>query len=210
MGAYLALDPLQGVVNGLRVALQALGDHLVGVAVEVEREHPALEVREHAGDAGEAGDEALQLFGRDHLVDRVVDARPGQDLVQGRFRVARRGRGLAEGDVLVERRVLVAGRGLDRGDDLAGDAELGEVAEARLAVGAVVADRLVEAEQALLDQVVRLPPEEEVGRGLEADEAAVAADDRVVGVGPALLGEGDEIVIIKLSLRVSAGAERCR
>jgi hypothetical protein len=52
--------------------------------------------------------------------------------------------------------VLVAGRGLDRGDDLPGDAELGEVAEGRLAVGAVVADRLVEAEQAFLDQVVGL------------------------------------------------------
>ena len=102
-------------------------------------------------------------------------------------------------------RVLVAGRGLHRGDDLAGDAELGEVAEARLAVGAVVADRLVEAEQAFLDQVVGLAAEQEVGRGLEADEAAVAADDRVVGVGAAVLGESDQIVIIKLRLRVSLG-----
>ena len=162
VGADLALDPLQGVVDGLGVALEPLGDRLVGVAVEVEREDPALEVREHPGDAGEAGDEARQLFGGDHLVDRVVDARAGQDLVQGGVGVAARRRRLAEGDVLVERRVLVAGRGLHRGDDLAGDAELGEVAEARLAVGAVVADRLVEAEQALLDQVVGLAPEQEV------------------------------------------------
>ncbi len=100
----------------------------------------------------------------------------------------RGGRRLAERDVLVQRRVLVAGRGLHRGDDLAGDAELGEVAEARLTIGPVVADRLVEAEQALLDQVVGLAAEQEVGGGLEADEAAVAADDRVVGVGPAILG----------------------
>ena len=101
--------------------------------------------------------------------------------------------------------MLVAGRGLHRGDDLAGDAELGEVAKARLAVGPVVADRLVEAEQALLDQIVRLAPEEEVGRGLETDEAAVALDDRVVGIGPSLLGEGDQVVIIKFNLRVRVG-----
>src|SRR5262249_61292036 len=110
--------------------------------------------------------------------------------------------GLAEGDVLVERGVLVAGRRLHRGDDLAGNAELGEVAKARLAVGAVVANRLVQADKALLDQVVGLPAEQEVGRRLEADEAAIAADDRVVGVGLALLGKGDEVVIIKFSLRV--------
>jgi hypothetical protein len=115
---------------------------------------------------------------------------------------------LAERDVLVQRRVLVAGRGLHRGDDLAGDAELGEVAKARLTVGPVVADRLVEAEQALLDQVVRLAPEEEVRRGLQADETAIPLDDRVVGVGPAVLGEGDKVVIVKLSLRVSSRCHR--
>src|SRR3954447_24285739 len=131
-----------------------------------------------------------------------MDARPRQDLVQRRFRVPGGGRRLAEGDVLVERRVLVAGCGLDRGDDLAGDAELGEVAEARLAVGPVVADRLVEAEQALLDQVVGLSPEEEVRRRLETDEAAVTLDDHVVGVWSARFGERDEIMVIKLSLRV--------
>src|SRR4029077_3412830 len=97
------------------------------------------------------------------------------------------GRRLAEGDVLVQRRVLVTGRRLHRGDDLAGDAELGEVAKARLAVGAVIADRLVEAEQALMDQVVGLAPEQEVGGGLEADETAVTTDYRVVGVGFAFL-----------------------
>ena len=104
--------------------------------------------------------------------------------------------------------MLVAGRGLDRGDDLTGDAELGERAEARLAVAAVVADGLVETEQAFLDQVVALSSEEEVGRGLEADEAAVAADDRVVGIGAAVLGERDQVVIIKLRLRVSFLRER--
>src|ERR1700709_2864869 len=110
----LALDPLQGVVDGLGVALQLLGDHLVGVAVEVEREDAALEIGEDAGGGGEAGDQAGELFGGDHLVDRVVDAGAGQDLVQGRVRVPGGGVGLAERASRVERRVLVAGRGLGR------------------------------------------------------------------------------------------------
>jgi hypothetical protein len=83
-----------------------------------------------------------------------VDGGAGEDLVEGGVGFAGGGRGLAERDVLVEGRVLVAGRGLDGGDDLAGDAELREVAEAGLSIGAVVADRLVEAEQAFLNQVV--------------------------------------------------------
>ena len=61
---------------------------------------------------------------------------------------------VAERDVGVERRVLEAGRGLDRGDDLPRHAELGEAAERRLLVGAEVAHRLVEADQPLLDQVL--------------------------------------------------------
>jgi hypothetical protein len=40
----LALDPLQGVVHGLCVAAKPLADLLVGVAVEVQREHAALEL----------------------------------------------------------------------------------------------------------------------------------------------------------------------
>jgi hypothetical protein len=54
--------------------------------------------------------------------------------------------------------VLVAGRRLHRGDDLPRDAELGEVAEARLAVRAEVADGLVEPDEPLLDEVVAVAP----------------------------------------------------
>jgi hypothetical protein len=70
--------------------------------------------------------------------------------------------------------VLVARGGLDRGDDLARDAQLSEVAKARLAVGAVVADRLVEADQAFLDEVLAVAAREEVGRRLEPYETLVA------------------------------------
>ena len=65
-----------------------------------------------------------------------------------------------------ERGVLVAGGGLDRGDDLAGDAELGEVAEAGLAIGPEVPDRLVETDQSLLNQVVGVAADQEVGEAL--------------------------------------------
>ncbi len=131
---------------------------------------------------------------------------PGQHLVERRLVVAAGpGRGAGERDVLVQRRVLVAGRRLDRGDDLAGDAELGEVAEARLAVGSVVAHRLVEADQALLDQIVGVAAGQEVGRRLQPHESVVPAHDLVVRFGVSLLGQRDQIPILnlRLSLRVS-------
>ena len=73
--------------------------------------------------------------------------------------------GLGEGDVLVQRRMLVATRRLDRRDDLARDAQLREVAERGLAVGPEVADRLVEADQALLDQVVGVAAPDDADAG---------------------------------------------
>ena len=95
-------------------------------------------------------------------------------------------------------RVLVTGRRLHRGDDLAGDAQLGEVTEARLAVGAEVTDRFVEPDEALLDEVVGVSPGQEVGGGLQPYEAVVAADQPVVRKAIALLGEGDQEPILDL------------
>ena len=107
--------------------------------------------------------------------------------------------------------MLVAARGLHGGDDLAGDAELREVAEARLAVGAEVADRLVEADEPLLDQVLRVAAEHEVRRGLQADEAAITADQPLVGVRATPLGERDQVAVLKLWLSLSSrGRVRCR
>src|SRR4029077_3494933 len=85
-------------------------------------------------------------------------------------------RGMAERDVRVERRVLVARRGLDRGDDLAGHAQLREAPERRPLLGPEVADRLVEADEPLLDEVLGVAAGEEVRARLEADETRVAAD----------------------------------
>src|SRR6185295_7421603 len=107
-----------------------------------------------------------------------------------------------ERDVLVQRGVLVARGGLDRRDDLARDAELGEVAEARLAVGAEVADRLVEADEALLDEIVAVAAGEEVRRGLQAHETVVAAHQTVVGRRIPLLRKGNQVAILDLNLRL--------
>src|SRR5215211_597558 len=205
MEADLALDALEGVVDGLRVALQALADPLVGVAVEVERQDVALELRE---DARQARDEAPKLLGGDHPLGRVLAHRPGQHLLEGRFRVRGASRCLRERHVLVERRVLVAAGRLDGGDDLPSDAELREVTEARLAVRAVIPDRLVQAEQPLLYQVLRVAAQEEIRGGLEAHEAAVAPNDAVVGFGASPLREGDEVGIFQLSLRLRCWRRR--
>src|SRR5262245_20124409 len=56
----LALDPLEGVVDRLRVAAELLGHLLVGRALEIQAERIRLELRQTCA---EAEDEALQLFG---------------------------------------------------------------------------------------------------------------------------------------------------
>ncbi len=80
--------------------------------------------------------------------------------------------------------------------------QLREVAEARLAIGAVVANRLVEADEALLDQIVAVAAGEEVRRRLETHEAVVTADETVVRVRVSLLCKGDEESVIDLKLRL--------
>ena len=121
-------------------------------SLEVQAERVRLELRQPRA---EAEHEALELLGRDHADRRLVHRRTRQRVAQRA--VALRllaGRRLAEGDVGVERRMLEAGGGLDRRDDLAGDAELGEAPERGLLVGAEVAHRLVEADQPFLDQIL--------------------------------------------------------
>ena len=101
--------------------------------------------------------------------------------------------------------MLVARRGLDRRDDLSRDAELGEAPERRLLVGAEVAHRLVEADQPLLDQVVGLAAGDEVRARLQADEAGIAADERVERRLVVVAGAHDELEIFQLSLGALLG-----
>ncbi len=139
----------------------------------------ALEGREHAG---EAVLEARDLFGRDHLVDGVVDRRARQYVGQAAFAVvARVAGGVAERQVAVQRHVLLARGRLDGRDDLPGDAQFGEAAKRRLAVVAVVAHRLVEADHALLDQVFGVAAGEKVRARLEAHELVVTQHEGVEG-----------------------------
>src|SRR3954453_6430251 len=139
----------------------------------------------------------MTWFTGSHTVEPGAPGPPppgGEPLVERRLALARRtGRRRGEGHVAVERRVLVAGGRLHRGDDLPGDAQLREVAERGLAVRAEVADRLVEPDEALLDEVLGVAADEEVGGGLEPDEGVVPAHEAVVGVRAALLGKGDQV-----------------
>ena len=105
---------------------------------------------------------------------------PGQHVAQRAVAVVGRiARRLAEREVAVERHVLLARGRLDGGDDLPRDAELGEAAERGQAVVAVVADRLVEAEHALLDEVLGVAAGQEVRARLEAHELVIAQHERV-------------------------------
>src|SRR6185437_641334 len=134
---------------------------------EVEAQRVRLERGETSA---EAEDEALQLFGRDHDERRLVHRRARQRVAERAIALAVLPRRcVAERDVRVERRVLESGRGLDRRDDLARDTELGEAAERRLLVGAEVANRLVEADEPFLEQVVVVAAGEEVRARLQAD-----------------------------------------
>jgi hypothetical protein len=96
--------------------------------------------------------------------------------------------------------VLEPGGGLDRRDDLPRNAELGERAERRLLVVPEVAHSLVEADQPLLDQVLRVAAGEEVRARLEPHEARIAADQLVEGRPVAVPCSDDELEILKLSL----------
>ena len=75
--------------------------------------------------------------------------------------------------------MLLAGGGLDGGDDLAGDAQLGEGPERRLPLGPVVADGLEQADHPLLLEVVEVAAGDEVAAGLGPGEAPVALEQEV-------------------------------
>src|SRR5436190_16096572 len=152
-------------------------------------------------------DEAPKLLGCDDALRRILAARPREDLLECGFRLRGAGRRLRERDVLVQGGMLVAARGLDGRDDLPRDAELREIAEARLPVRAEVPDRLVQAQEPFLNQVVRIATQQEIRRRLQAHESAVALDDPVIRVRAAALRERDEIRILKL--RWSFGAAGC-
>jgi hypothetical protein len=96
--------------------------------------------------------------------------------------------------------VLEARRRLDRRDDLSRHAELREASERRLLVVAEVPDRLVEADQPFLNQVLWVAPREEVRARLQPDEAGVSADERVERALVAVPRPHDQLKIRELTL----------
>src|SRR5262249_36605111 len=190
----LPLDALERVVDRLRIAAEPFGHLLVGGALEIKAQRVRLERRETRA---EAEDEALELLGGDHDERRLVYGGAGQRVAERAFALTLLSRGcVAERDVGVERRVLEAGRGLDRRDDLPCDAELRKAAERRLLVGPEVPDRLVEADQPFLQKVVVVAAREEVRARLETDESRVAADEGVHGDLVAVPCLEDELEIL--------------
>ena len=107
---------------------------------------------------------------------------------------------MAERHVRVQRGVLEPGRGLDRRDDLPRHAELREGPERGLLVGAKIAHCLVEADEALLDQVLRVAAGKEIGARLQAHERGVAAHQLVHRDARAVARLQDKLQILKLSL----------
>ena len=100
--AHLALDTLQGVVHCLGVALEALGDDLVGVAIEVEGEDTALQIGADPETPDRPGPGCPSSSACDtwSTGSGAWSARAGS--IQRRVRIARRGPRLAKRDVLVE------------------------------------------------------------------------------------------------------------
>src|SRR4051812_39619182 len=134
-------------------------------------------------------------LGGDDEVGRVRDGDDRQHVAEAALAFVVGQHRAREGDVVVERAVLLAGRGLDRGDDLARDAQLREGAERRLQIGVVVADRLVEADHAFLHDVLAVGADEEVGAGLGAREAAVLLQQRAQRAVVAVTGSTDQLVV---------------
>src|SRR5439155_23697237 len=107
---------------------------------------------------------------------------------------------VTERDVVVQGLVLEPSRGLDRRDDLPGHAQLGEAPERGLLVVAEVPDRLAQADQPFLEQILGVPAGEEVRARLHPYEPRVAADHLVSGSAIAVAGAKHELQILKLSL----------
>ena len=169
----LPLHALQRVVDRLRVAAEVFRHLLVRRALEVQPQRVRLERRERRR---EAADERLRAPpSRSRFTDGSLTAGPGQRVAEGAVVALLAGRGVAERHVLVQRRVLEARRRLDRRDDLPRHAQLGERTERRLLVGPEVAHRLVEADEALLDQVLRVAAGEEVRSSPSAGRTTCSA-----------------------------------
>src|SRR5438874_5407889 len=197
----LALDALEGVVDRLHVAAQLLTDLLVGAALHVEAEDVDLEAGQQVGHRVPHGTHALA--GND-LLGRVGDVVVVEELLDAALAGIVAAPHARDRHVLVEGLVLLAGGRLDGGDDLAGDAQFGEGPERGLPVVAEVTHGLVQADHALLLDVVEVGADEEVAAGLGADEAPGAREEGVESLHGAGAVAGDKGVVAEFGGRVQA------
>ena len=105
------------------------------------------------------------------------------------------GERLGQRHVRVQRDVLLPGGHLDCRDDLAGDADVGEGPEGRLAVRVEVPDRLVQADHGLLDDVLLVRSHQEVRAGLGPGEVAVPGEEGIHGAAIPLPVQADELLV---------------
>ena len=95
--------------------------------------------------------------------------------------------------------MLLAVRGLDRGEDLTRDAELGEGSERSVLSEVEVSDRLEEADHAFLDDVFLVRSGEEVGASFRSGEIAVALEKDLDAAFVSGAHASDEVVVLELS-----------
>src|SRR5437660_6837475 len=91
--------------------------------------------------------------------------------------------------------VLLAPGAADGRDELPGDAEIGEGPERGTLAGLEVADRLEQADHALLNDVVAVGPGQEVGTGLHASEVPVPGEQRFGSPGVAVAVPLEELLV---------------
>ncbi len=160
----------------LEIAADALADLLVGAAVEVQRQDARLELGQRGRQAARrarasSSEEMTWLHGVVHRGPGITSSRVGSPLERARGRAARTTRSRLSGVCLLRVAVLTA---VMIWRVMQSSAKL---RKRRLAVGAEVADRLVEADQAFLDEVLAVAAGQEVRRRLQPDEAVVAAHE---------------------------------
>src|SRR5690606_39142453 len=94
----------------------------------------------------------------------------------------------------VEGDVLLPSRALNRADDVASDAQLGEGPKGRRA-GGKIADRLVKPDHTLLKEIIIFGALQKVGPGPYVNELLVLMQEVIDGVLVASLSQGDGLFV---------------
>jgi hypothetical protein len=91
--------------------------------------------------------------------------------------------------------VLFTRGGLDGGDDLPRDAKIGKAAKRRLPVKLIVYNRFVQADHALLNDILAIRTDEKIRARLAADDLLVARIERLFGARVARTMEAKQILV---------------